>query len=187
MGNIINGPLASIISQVNPVLLVDGNGNAVIFGTGTGTGNVVGAAVSAMGDIATYNGTTGKIIKDSSYNIGTNGALSSDNSSATGADSVSLGNSNNSYAANSFSMGLSSIASGVQSVALGTSSKALHANSMTLCDASGSTSTRINQATMSFGNGLVLASGTELVLTDTHNVTWQINVTTSGTLTVTSY
>lgn len=65
--NGVNGP-ATDFSSITPVLLVNVSGNYVsgIGGGGSGSGDVVGPASSTASAVTLFDGTTGKLLKNSS-------------------------------------------------------------------------------------------------------------------------
>jgi hypothetical protein len=60
------GPGINIVNQADTV---------TISSTASGTGDVVGPSSATDGDIALFNGTSGKVIKDSKVNVDDNGVL----------------------------------------------------------------------------------------------------------------
>lgn len=88
----------------------------------------------------------------------------------------------------SFAGGINSNATGYNSFALGSGANATATGSWAFCDTTGKgiTNAIANSLVMSFANGVVLPSGTPLIMQSNNGIYWNLNMSNSGTLVITS-
>jgi hypothetical protein len=132
---------ASIVTPANGMIIYDTGTTAIMVYQNTawvavGGGNVTGPGTSVVGDIATYNNTTGTLIKDSGALLAVNsvaGNLSlSAPASGSSTNNINIGNSTSATGPNAIAIGFNTNANITSGLAIGTSTNATHQNAVAI-------------------------------------------------------